>query len=65
MAKKKEEEKVKVSLSIIYIHETAFKDNTEYDYSKLSKDVLGLELNGNLNPNMNVIYWELKPLCLM
>lgn len=53
MAKKKEEAKVKVSLSIIDIQETAFKYNTEYDYSKLSKDVLGLELNGDLNPNMN------------
>lgn len=52
MAKKKEEAKATVSLSIIDIQETAFKYNTEYDYSKLSRDVLGLGLNEKLNPNI-------------
>mgnify|MGYP001220160998 CR=1 FL=1 len=53
MIKKKEDERVEVSLSIIDIKETAFKYNAEYDYSKLSRDFLGLGFNEKLNPNMD------------
>ncbi len=49
---KKKKDKIEISLSITDIQETAFKYNTEYDYSKLSKDILGLSLGGKLNPNM-------------